>query len=333
MEAATGHDAKTIHRLLEFSPKQGEFLRNENNPLRGDVIIIDESSMVDIQLMNNLLKAIPGPARLFLVGDVDQLPSVGPGSVLMDIITSGVVPVAWLKVVFRQAAQSGIIMNAHRINQGQFPKFNTEDFFFIERTEPAKAIETVVELVATRIPRKFLLDPLRDIQVLAPMHRGDAGVSHLNEVLQQALNPSGAAAPRKSFRVGDKVMQLRNNYELDVYNGDVGILMKVDEEIKTAHIGFDERTVLYSFDDLDELALAYAATVHKSQGSEYPAVVIPLLPQHYLLLQRNVLYTAITRGKKIVIIVGDEKAVGMAVRNSQVARRYTRLSERLRNQE
>lgn len=330
MEASTGRPAKTIHRLLEFSPKEGKFLRDENNPLDADLIVIDETSMVDVYLMHNLLRAAPPQARLILVGDVDQLPSVGPGNVLFDIIASNAVPVAWLKTVFRQAAESGIIRNAHRINQGQFPEFNAKDFFFVERKEPAKALPTVVELVTSRIPKKFGLDPMRDIQVLAPMHRGEAGVARLNEELQQALNPGGAPLPRKSFRLGDKVMQLRNNYELDVFNGDIGTITAADEEGKTLEIRFDERPVIYPFEDLDDLTLAYAATVHKSQGSEYPAVVIPLLTQHFLLLQRNVLYTAITRAAKIVTLVGDEKAIAIAVRNNKVTQRMTRLAERLR---
>ena len=250
----------------------------------------------------------------------------------MDIIASGVVPVARLETVFRQAAESGIVSNAHRINRGDYPQFNTEDFFLIERKDPAKALETVVELVATRMPSKFGLDPLRDIQVLTPMHRGEVGVTRLNETLQQALNPGGEPVARKPFRLHDKVMQLRNNYELDVYNGDVGIVTLVDVEAKEMHVQFDDRVVLYAFDETDDLAPAYAATVHKSQGSEYPAVVLALMPQHYLLLQRNMLYTAITRGKRIVIIVGDPKAVSMAVRNNRVTRRNTRLAERLRNE-
>ena len=330
MEFSTGRPSRTIHRLLEFSPKEGKFLRDENNPLDADLIIIDETSMVDVYLMHSLLRAVPPQARLFLVGDVDQLPSVGPGNVLFDIIASNTVPVAWLKTVFRQAAESGIIRNAHRINQGLFPEFNTRDFFFIERKDPAKTLETVVELVASRIPKKFGLDPMRDIQVLAPMHRGEAGVARLNEALQQALNPNGEPLPRKSFRLGDKVMQLRNNYELDVYNGDIGTIIRADEETRTLEIRFDERPVLYPFDDLDDLTLAYAATIHKSQGSEYPAVVIPLLTQHFLLLQRNVLYTAITRAAKIVTLVGDEKAIAIAVKNNRVTQRMTRLAERLR---
>jgi exodeoxyribonuclease V alpha subunit len=331
MEAATGHEAKTIHRLLEFSPKQGGFVRNEEDPLNVDLVVIDESSMVDIHLMQHLLKALKPQTRLFLVGDVDQLPSVGPGNVLLDTIASGVVPVVWLKTVFRQAALSGIIANAHRINAGQAPEFNTEDFFFVERKDPVKALETVVDLVSARMPAKFGLDPVRDIQVLAPMHRGECGVGRLNEALQAALNAKGAAVPRKDFRIGDKVMQLRNNYELDVYNGDVGIVTLVDEEAKESHVTFDDKVVLYEFEDLDELTLAYAATVHKAQGSEYPAVVMPVLTQHYLLLQRNVLYTSITRASKVVILVGDPKALRMALRNTDVTHRNTRLAERLRN--
>ena len=332
MEAATGREAKTIHRLLEYSPKAGGFARDEHDPLSADLIVIDECSMVDIHLMHSLLRAIPNGARLFLVGDVDQLPSVGPGNVLMDIIASNVLPTVRLKTIFRQAAESGIVANAHRINRGEAPKFNTEDFFFIERPDPAKALETVVELIMNRIPKKFGLDPLRDVQVMSPMHRGETGVANLNLALQAALNPEGTAVPGKSFRLGDKVIQLRNNYELDVYNGDVGIVSLVEEEAKELHVQFDDRVVLYSFDDLDNLGLAYAITIHKSQGSEYPAVVLALAAQHYLLLQRNVLYTAITRGKRLVIIVGDPKALNMALRNTDVTRRNTRLAERLRNE-
>ena len=330
MESAAGHEAKTIHRLLEFSPNEGTFTRDENNPLKTDLLIVDETSMVDLPLMHALLKAVPRHARLFLVGDVDQLPSVGPGSVLMDLIAGNIVPAIWLKTVFRQAARSGIIANAHRINHGVHPEFNAVDFFFVERKDPAKALETIVELVSTRIPRKFGLDPIRDVQVLAPMHRGNTGVARINEAIQQALNPNGEPLPRKSFRCGDKVMQLRNNYELDVYNGDVGLVKVVDAEARELMVQFDDRSVLYSFDDLDNLTLAYAITVHKSQGSEYPAVVLLLLPQHYLLLQRNVLYTAITRGKKLVIIVGDQRAVEMSIGNTTVATRHSRLSDRLR---
>jgi exodeoxyribonuclease V alpha subunit len=332
MEAATDREARTIHRLLEYSPKHNGFTRDENNPLITDLLVIDEASMLDQLLMFSLLKALPPFARLILVGDIDQLPSVGAGNVLFDIMASATVPVVRLKTVFRQAAQSGIVTSAHQINQGKNPAFNSEDFFLIERADPAKALDTIVELVCNRIPTKFGLDPRKDIQVLSPMRRGEIGVNRLNEVLQEALNPHGEAVPRRAFRKGDKVMQLRNNYELDVYNGDTGIITLLDIEAKELEITFDDdRVVLYSFDDLDNLGLAYAATVHKSQGSEYKAVVLPFLPQHYMMLQRNVLYTAITRGKQLVTIVGSAKAVGMAVRNNKTTRRHTRLAERLRN--
>ena len=331
MEEATGRNAKTIHRLLEYSPKDGGFTRDENNPLSADVVIIDEMSMVDIQLMEAALKAIPSHARLFMVGDVDQLPSVGPGNVLLDILSSNVVATVRLKTVFRQAEESGIVANAHRINGGKSPEFNAEDFFFIERNEPQKILDTIIELVAERIPRKFNLDPLREIQVMAPMHRGEVGVMNLNEQLQAALNPEGAPVPKRNFRLGDKVMQTRNNYELDVYNGDAGIISLVDEDARELHVQFDDRAILYNFDELDNLTLAYAITIHKSQGSEYPAIIMPLVPQHFMMLQRNVLYTAITRGKRLVILVGQSKALHMAIRNTDFARRNTRLAERLRN--
>lgn len=333
MESATDRTARTIHRLLEYSPRKKGFQRDENNPLVTDMVVIDEASMIDCPLMFHLLKAIPPFARLILVGDVDQLPSVGPGNVLFDIIASQTVPVARLRTIFRQAAQSGIISNAHLINRGAYPVFNNDDFFLIERHEPEKALETVIELVLNRIPGHFGIDPVRDIQVLAPMRRGDSGVNRLNEALQLALNPEGLPVPRRAFRQGDKVMQLRNNYDLDVFNGDVGIISLVDIEAAELEVTFDdERKVLYRFDEADNLGLAYAATVHKSQGSEYPAVVLAFLPQHYMMLQRNVLYTGITRAKRLVILVGNAKAVGMAVRNSKTAQRNTRLPERLRNE-
>lgn len=333
LESATQREARTVHRLLEYSPKTKGFLRDENNPLNTDLVVMDETSMIDLPLMHSVLKAIPPFARLILVGDVDQLPSVGPGNILFDIIASNVIPVVRLTTVFRQAAQSGIIANAHRVNEGRFPAFNDTDFFFIERREPARALETVRELVVNRIPAKFGLDGLREIQVLAPMRRGDAGVTKLNESLQASLNPDGEPVPRCALRCGDKVMQLRNNYELDVYNGDMGIISRLDRETSELEVTFeDQRVVLYGFDDLDDLGLAYAATVHKSQGSEYPAVVMLVLPQHYMMLQRNVLYTGITRGKRLVIIVGDAKAVGQAVRNTGNTRRNTRFAERLRNE-
>lgn len=331
MTAATGREAQTIHRLLEFSPKKGGFKHDENDPLDADLLVVDECSMVDIALLHQLLRAVPPGARLLLVGDVDQLPSVGPGSVLLDVISSREIPVAWLKTVFRQAAESGIVSNAHRINQGQPPEYNDTDFFFVERSDAASARDTVVEVVANRIPRKFGLHSKGDVQVLSPMRRGDAGVNGLNEALKQALNPDAKLIAGRPFGVGDKVMQQRNNYDLEVYNGDVGIVRLVDDDMKEVEVAFDDRSVLYPFDTLDELELAYAGTVHKSQGSEYPAVVIPLLPQHYMLLQRNVLYTAITRASRLVVIVGESRAVEMAVKNTDVARRYTKLAERLRS--
>jgi exodeoxyribonuclease V alpha subunit len=328
---ATGRESKTIHRLLEFSPKNGIFTRNEHNPISADLFVIDESSMVDIFIMHNLLKAIPPQARLILVGDVDQLPSVGPGNVLLDVIASGIAPVVWLKTVFRQAAQSGIITNAHLINQGKYPAFNDTDFFFVERKDPQKALDTVVDLVTNRIPKKFGFEPKRDIQVLSPMHRGEIGVAKLNEVLQGRLNPGDETDPsHHGLRIGDKVMQMRNNYELDTYNGDIGIITVLDKEAQEAEVRFEDRTVLYDLEQLDDVSLAYAATIHKSQGSEYPAVVIPLLTQHFMMLSRNVLYTAITRASKLVILVGDPKAVGIAVRNTKVTQRYTKLADRLK---
>jgi len=331
MEQATQRNARTIHRLLEFNPRMGGFTRNELNPLESDVIVIDETSMVDITLMHSLLQSMPKEARLILVGDVDQLPSVGPGAVLMDVLLSTAIPSVRLQTVFRQAAHSGIVANAHRVNQGEYPEFNTEDFFFVDRTDAHRALETVVELVHERIPRKFGLDPVKDVQVLAPMHRGDAGVSKINTALQEVLNPKGDEIPRRTFRKGDKVMQLRNNYDLDVYNGDVGIVTMVEPELEEVQIQFDDRIVLYDFSQLDDVSLAYAATIHKSQGSEYPAVVLPILGQHYVMLQRNVLYTAITRASQIVVIVGNEKALRRAVRNVEVTRRHTGLADRLRD--
>ncbi|HPO15830.1 MAG TPA: ATP-dependent RecD-like DNA helicase [Candidatus Hydrogenedentes bacterium] len=332
MEGATGHDARTIHRLLEYSPKQGGFIRNETNPLETDLIVVDEMSMVDAPLMHALLQAIPPFCRLILVGDVDQLPSVGPGNVLFDIIASQTAPIVRLKTVFRQAARSGIVSNAHVINQGNYPAFNDTDFVFVKRQDSQRALDTVIELVTKRIPAKFGLDPVRDIQVLAPLRRGDAGVTRLNEALQEALNPNGTPIAKRLLRCGDKVMQLRNNYDLDVYNGDVGVITLADDEAKELEVTFEDRVVIYRYEDLDDLTLAYAATVHKAQGSEYPAVVLLFLPQHYMMLQRNVLYTAVTRGKQLAVIVGDAKAVGMAVRNSRITRRNTALTARLRNE-
>ncbi|MBI1319217.1 MAG: ATP-dependent RecD-like DNA helicase [Candidatus Hydrogenedens sp.] len=332
MEEATGREAQTLHRLLEFSPKSGGFVRNESDPLVTDLLVVDETSMVDELLMHAVLRALPFFARLVLVGDVDQLPSVGAGNVLFDIIASGTLPVVRLQKIFRQAEESAIVRNAHRINQGDLPEFNTEDFLFIERPEPAQALDTVVELLSRRIPQGLGLDPLRDVQVLSPMRRGEAGTVRLNEALQEALNPHGAPVAGRTLRHGDKVIQLKNNYDLEVYNGDVGIIRLDAPGAEEIEVEFEDgRRVLYPYAALDQLGLAYAMTIHKSQGSEYHTVVIPLLGQHYMMLQRNVLYTAVTRGKQRVILVGEKKAIAMAVKNNRQARRNTLLSERLRN--
>ena len=332
---ATGRPAKTIHRLLEFSPQEG-FKRNAENPLPIELLIVDEASMLDLLLANNLLKAIAPGTRLLLVGDVDQLPSVGAGDVLRDVIASGRAEVVRLDVIFRQAQDSLIITNAHRINKGQFPDFpkGARDFFMFTKDDPDEAAALVVELVSSRIPKKFGLRP-SDIQVLAPMYRGAAGVSNLNPLLQAALNPpSPARLERKMggtvFRVGDRVMQTRNNYDKDVFNGDIGSITSLDLEEQTMTVSVDGRPVVYDWLDADELVLAYAASVHKAQGSEYPCVVLPLLTQHYLMLQRNLLYTAVTRAKKLVVIVGSRKALAMAVKNNKVAERYSALDVRLR---
>jgi len=335
LSEATGRPAKTIHRLLEFSPQEG-FKRNAENPLPIDLLIVDEASMLDLLLMNNLLKALTPGTRLLLVGDVDQLPSVGAGDVLRDVIASGRAEVVRLDVIFRQAQDSLIITNAHRINQGQFPDFpkGARDFFMFTKDDPDEAAALVVDLVSSRIPKKFGLKS-SDIQVLAPMYRGAAGVSNLNPLLQAALNPpSPARSERKMggtvFRVGDRVMQTRNDYDKDVFNGDIGIITALDLEEQMMTVSVDGRPVAYDWLDADELALAYAASVHKAQGSEYPCVVLPLLTQHYLMLQRNLLYTAVTRAKKLVVIVGSRKALAMAVKNNKVAKRYSALDVRLR---
>lgn len=280
--------------------------------------------------MADLLDAIADTARVIFVGDIDQLPSVGPGAVLTDLIACNQITTINLTTIFRQAQDSGIVQNAHRINTGQDPQYNTKDVFFVSRPEASEAAETIIELVTHRIPSKFGLDPMRDIQVLTPMHRGDAGVAHLNERLQASLNPDGRELPRRGLRVGDKVMQLRNNYDLDVYNGDTGVLSHSDDELQEAQVDFEGRSVLYSYDKLDDLAPAYAMTIHKAQGSEYPAIVIALLNQHYIMLQRNMLYTAITRASKMVTIVGDDRAVRRAVQNAQFIKRNTTLAETIR---
>jgi exodeoxyribonuclease V alpha subunit len=332
----TGHEAKTIHRMLEFNPKDGGFKRNEDNPLDADLVVIDEVSMVDILLMNQLLKAIPPGATLVLVGDSDQLPSVGPGNVLQDIISSGSVETIRLTDIFRQAKESLIVVNAHRINEGKFPQLDAQpgqikDFYFVNRDDPQKTVDVIKELCKNRLPQALHLDPLEDIQVMSPMHRGIVGVANLNTELQNLFNPDGKtmAGGGRVFRVNDKVMQIKNNYEKETFNGDIGKLVGVDLEEQKATVKFEDRVVEYEWSELDELVLAYAVSIHKSQGSEYPAVVIPLLAQHYIMLQRNLLYTAITRAKQMVIIVGSKRALAIAIKNAKVQHRYTGLSERL----
>jgi exodeoxyribonuclease V alpha subunit len=330
---STGLDGRTIHRLLEADPSNGGFKRNEENPLSCDLLVVDEASMVDVPLMRALLRALPDQAALLLVGDVDQLPSVGPGQVLADIIASGAVPVIRLTEVFRQAAASRIITNAHRINQGLMPEMTVpegSDFYFIEAAEPEDALRKLLTMVSRRIPGRFGLDPVRDIQVLCPMNRGSLGARSLNIALQEALNPPGPVQVQRfgwTFSPGDKVMQVTNDYERDVFNGDLGIISAIDPEEGALTVSFDGRSVEYSFGELDELVLAYATTIHKAQGSEYPVVVIPMTTQHYTMLARNLLYTGVTRGKRLVVLVGQRKALAIAIRNGGVRRRLSKLRE------
>ena len=337
MNEATGWEAKTIHRLLEYSPRRGGFKKDQDDLLEADVVIIDETSMVDTLLMYHLLKAIQSHAHLILVGDVDQLPSVGPGNVLKDIIRSGRFTVVRLTEIFRQAQESMIVVNAHKVNQGQFPvlkeidKPEKTDFQFIQEEDPEKILQNILDLCSERIPRQFRFHPLREIQVLAPMHKGIIGVANLNIELQKRLNPGqpGITHGAWNFRLGDKVMQIVNNYDKDVFNGDIGWISKIDPEEREVVIDFDGRPVPYDYSDLDEVVLAYAVSVHKSQGSEYPVVILPVVTQHYMLLQRNLIYTGITRAKKLVIMIGTKKALAIAIRNNKPQRRYTLLSERL----
>jgi exodeoxyribonuclease V alpha subunit len=330
----TGMEAKTIHRLLEVDPATGRFSRNEDKPLDCDLLIVDETSMVDVLLMYALLRALPKTSALIMVGDVDQLPSVGPGNALRDLIDSGVVPVVRLTEVFRQAASSKIITNAHLIRQGKMPELRTaesrSDFHFIERDTPEEIAATLVRLVQDRIPKGHRLDPIRDIQVLCPMNRGSIGVRELNTVLQGALNPVRPGEPAAErfgwrFQVRDKVIQTENDYKKEVFNGDIGTIEKIDPVEQELSIRFDERLVTYDFGELDEVSLAYAVTIHKSQGSEFPAVVIPVAMQNYMLLQRNLIYTGITRAKRLLVVVGQKKALGLAVRNDQSRKRYSGL--------
>ena len=336
MAEATGRPAKTVHRLIEYKPGEG-FGRNEDNPLEADMVIIDEASMLDLVLANSLLKAISPDSHLLLVGDVDQLPSVGAGDVLRDLIASGITAVIRLETIFRQAADSLIISNAHRINQGRIPETppDADDFFLFIKSDPDEAAELLVDVVKKRIPHRFGLDPFDDIQVLSPMYNGSTGVSNLNHLLQQALNPPGNRLERRIggrvLRVGDKVMQTVNNYDKNVYNGDIGRILSMDPVQQTLTLTIDGAPVVYDFLETDELMHAFAISVHKSQGSEYPCVVMPVMTQHYLMLQRNLLYTAITRAKKLVILVGTRKALAIAVKNDRVANRYTALDWRLKH--
>ncbi|MBI4817238.1 MAG: ATP-dependent RecD-like DNA helicase [Deltaproteobacteria bacterium] len=333
MNEATGQEAKTIHRLLEFDPISRLFRKNASDPIEADVLIVDETSMVDVTLLSYLLDAVPDDARLVFVGDSDQLPSVGPGTVLRDLISSEVIPVVRLNEVFRQAETSLIVANAHRVNRGQFPESREGgDFFFLERDSSEDIIKTLELLVGTRIPRAFGLDPIEDIQVLTPMNRGLLGTQSLNVRLQALLNPIGPVLERgeRVYRLGDKVMQIRNNYDLEVWNGDVGRVVGVDGEKKKLSVRFDDRRLEYEANTLDELVPAYACSIHKSQGSEFPAAVIPLHGQHYMLLKRNLIYTAITRAKRLVVIVGTRAALEQAIRSNDVARRWSKLWARLR---
>ena len=335
----TGLEAKTIHRLLEVDPATGRFYRQEDNPLDCDLLIVDETSMVDVLLMHALLRALPRTSALIMVGDVDQLPSVGPGNALRDLIESAVVPVVRLTEVFRQAASSKIVTNAHLIRQGTMPELRStgpvSDFYFIERETTEEIAATLVRLVEKRIPTGHKLDPIRDIQVLCPMNRGSIGVRELNTALQTHLNPvhPGENAVDRFgwlFRVRDKVIQTENNYKKEVFNGDIGTIEKIDPVEQELSIRFDERLVTYDFGELDEVSLAYAVTIHKSQGSEFPAVVIPVAMEHYMLLQRNLIYTGITRAKRLLVVIGQKKALKCAVGNDRSRKRYSGLLSSLK---
>ena len=330
MSEITGQEAKTIHRLLEYNPKEGLFRRNERNPLDAHVVVIDEASMLDLLLASSLLKAIRPSTSVILVGDVDQLPPVGPGNFLRDMIEAGRFPVQKLTRIFRQEEGGSIVDNAHRINGGEFPVFSrtSGEFYLLEQENPSRVADMIVDLCSTRIPARYSLDGVSDIQVLSPMYKGDAGATNLNLRLQDALNPGGKRLGDMKFRIGDKVMQLRNNYEKMVFNGDLGRVVDFDPSGPRLTVQFDYR-VDYDRSELDELTLAYAVTVHKSQGSEFPGVVMPLLTQHYIMLYRNLLYTAVTRARRLVVLVGTQRAVGLAVRNVRTEQRFSSLAERL----
>lgn len=336
LSETTGMESKTIHRLLEVDPMRGGFKRNADNPLDCDLLVLDETSMVDVPLMASVVKALRDKTGLILVGDVDQLPSVGPGQVLEDIINSGAVPVALLTEIFRQAAQSKIVTNAHKVNSGYIPnldmvKGEKTDFYFVEAHDPEDAVIKIIEIVKNRLPKRFGFNAIHDVQVLCPMNRGGIGARSLNVDLQKALNPAtdDISVERFGFvyRVGDKVMQTDNNYDKEVFNGDLGYVRRIEPELQEMTIEFDGKKVEYQFGELDEVALAYAVSIHKSQGSEYPAIVIPMMMQHYMMLRRNLLYTGITRGKKMVVLVGQKKAIGMAVKGRVEGRRWSKLEE------
>ena len=336
LQETTGHPARTVHRLLEYRVQDGSFSRNAENPLNCDLLVVDEVSMLDVHLAASLLDAVPSEASLILVGDADQLPSVGPGNVLRECIDSGKVPIVELNEIFRQSRESLIVVNAHRIRDGQMPVFARQGgfsggFCFIQEEDPGKVAMKVCELVTRTLPNGYGLDPMEEIQVLCPMHKGEAGAMALNERLQSALNGGAEALHRggRLYRVNDRIMQVRNDYEKEVFNGDIGRILSIDPEEQVAVLVFDGRAVPYPFEDLDQVIPAYAITVHKSQGSEYPAVVLPLTTQHYLMLQRNLLYTALTRAKRFAVIVGTKKAVSIAVRNDRVQHRFSRLACRL----
>jgi exodeoxyribonuclease V alpha subunit len=338
LSEATGREAKTIHRLLEFNPSIRGFMRGRDRPLPSDVVLVDEASMIDLPLMNSLTAALRDQSILVLVGDVDQLPSVGPGNVLQDIIASGLADVVRLREIFRQAHRSYIVVNAHRVNQGQMPLWHKggdevlSDFYFLVQSEPERIQQTILTLCTDRIPRRFGLDPLKDIQVITPIHRGPLGTAVLNRLLQERLNPATGQKIHRGEHVlgaGDKVMQIRNNYEKEVFNGDIGVITRIDRASQGLWVRYLEQEVYYHWSELDEIVLAYAISVHKSQGSEYPAVVMPLVTQHYLMLQRNLLYTAITRARRLVVLVGTPKALAIAVKNDKIKKRYSGLRDRL----
>ncbi|HAJ95985.1 MAG TPA: ATP-dependent RecD-like DNA helicase [Actinobacteria bacterium] len=336
MTETTGRESKTIHRLLSFNPKLNKFLKNEENPINADVIVIDEASMLDIRLTRNLLAAVRKNTRLVFVGDIDQLPPVGPGYVLGDLIKSGVVPVSELKKIYRQEGESQIIRNAHRVRDGKYPNIErseVEDFYFIEKNDPEGAVELILHLLTKKISSSFNMDPLTDVQVLVPTNRGICGVYNLNSRIQEAINPGngGLLQGGRQFKTGDRIIQLKNNYEKEIFNGDIGIIKNINIELKEVNIDFDGKTTGYSFYELDEISHSYAISIHKSQGSEFRCVIIPLLTSHYMLLQRNLLYTALTRARELAILIGSKKAIGMAISKNVVEKRFTGLKELLQD--